>query len=544
MLRLFAAVSSLLLVTLPAPAADSADPVVAVCGDLELRRSEIAPSAAAWRALDPDLRSQRVERAAARRTLALASEASGAASGAAVQQALAEAEREVLIGALRQSVQDSVTIPEASVEAYLAAHRDALSQPEKVRLRNLFLHVPEGASVEQWEAAREEIEALREDLLAAPERFAEAAREHSDSESRFAGGLLGAVPPGELRSEVEAVAFALEPGAISEAIETPEGLTLLQSIGRVEAAVLGDEEARERVRRWLARREADRLWEELRGELEPAAAPGPEGEPATGDDADPDTLATALAELAAERRPATVESDPAWRAAAAEHALALGLDSEPSVRWSLAQRRETILAAAELDRRVASFGPEPAPSHDDLRREYARRPESFRVPPRYHLRAIRLDLDERPGSLAERTREAEALLGALASGTPFDELAGRHSAEPSAPRGGDLGWLPRSRVAALGPNVLAAVSELEPGETSRLVRQDDHLWILRLEGSEAGRRQTLEEVARRLGERLTARQARARARHIERELAAELACRLVPESAAPRSSEPRGRGTG
>lgn len=545
----FAAALTLLLAPSAAPPVDpsgpdAADPVVAVCHGLELRRSEVAPSAAVWQALDAEARAGRVEQAAVERALARAAEESGADSGEAVGRELARAEQEVLIEALRRSVQESVAIPETSVDAYLEAHRDALRRPEKVRLRNLFLRVAEGASAEQREAARREIEALRRELVAAPERFAEVARVRSDSQSRFAGGLLGAVAPGELRPEVEAVAFGLEPGAISEPIETPEGFTLLQSIGGVEATVLGEEEARERVRRWMARSEADRRWQELRGELAPPAAPGPVGGPAAGSVDDPGRLAAALTALAAERRPAALESDPAWRAAAAERARALGLDAEPGVRSRLARRREAIVAAAELDRRVASLGPEPPPSDDDLLREYTRRPERFQLPPAYHLRAIRLDLDERPGSLAERTREAEALLEALASGEPFDELARRHSADPSAALGGDLGPLPRPRVAALGPNVLAAVSELEPGGASGLVRQDDRLWILRLERFEAGRQEPFEEVAGRLGEEVAARRARARERRIEREVAAELGCRPAPEPPVSPAPQPEGPGTG
>lgn len=73
------------------------------------------------------------------------------------------------------------------------------------------------------------------DQLAAGEDFAQLAQEHSvDSESAEQGGDLGWIKRGEMSPEFEAAAFSLEPGTISEIVETEDGLHIIKVADRKE----------------------------------------------------------------------------------------------------------------------------------------------------------------------------------------------------------------------------------------------------------------------------------------------------------------------
>ncbi len=82
-------------------------------------------------------------------------------------------------------------------------------------------------------ASQEEAEQLRAEILAG-EDFAALAQAHSlDLSTRLAGGDLGWFPRGSLTTpEVEAVAFGLEPGQVSEVVRSELGFHLVQVLER------------------------------------------------------------------------------------------------------------------------------------------------------------------------------------------------------------------------------------------------------------------------------------------------------------------------
>lgn len=78
--------------------------------------------------------------------------------------------------------------------------------------------------------AKTAVENLRKRMVSSfivQSTFVDLAREHSDDLSAPNGGDLGAVEPGELPEEADAVAFKLQIGELSEAVMTNEGVYLL-----------------------------------------------------------------------------------------------------------------------------------------------------------------------------------------------------------------------------------------------------------------------------------------------------------------------------
>ena len=104
--------------------------------------------------------------------------------------------------------------------------------------------------------------------------------------------------------------------------------------------------------------------------------------------------------------------------------------------------------------------------------------------------------------LRRRFREGEELVEEIRSGRlPFAEAARLHSQHSSAARGGRVGWLDRTQIAGMGPNVLATVEELAPGEMSGLVQQPEgmtgasNLWILKKLETRPAKKLSYEEAA-------------------------------------------------
>ncbi|RWG22951.1 MAG: peptidylprolyl isomerase [Mesorhizobium sp.] len=101
-------------------------------------------------------------------------------------------------------------------------------------------------------AAREKVLSLRSGLAAAPDRFADLARDCSDCPSGALGGSLGQIGPGDTTPEFEAALGDLAPGDISPPVETRYGVHLIRLTRRIEGRQLPFEAVRERIASYLA----------------------------------------------------------------------------------------------------------------------------------------------------------------------------------------------------------------------------------------------------------------------------------------------------
>ena len=117
----------------------------------------------------------------------------------------------------------------AQIEEYYEAHLDdEFTKPEQVKARHILIRAGADASDEERAAARAEAEALR-DRTREGEDFAALAKDHSDDSGTSArGGDLGWFGRGSMVPPFEEAAFGLEPGSVSDVVETPFGYHVIQ----------------------------------------------------------------------------------------------------------------------------------------------------------------------------------------------------------------------------------------------------------------------------------------------------------------------------
>lgn len=133
------------------------------------------------------------------------------------------------------------------IEEFYTANTDQFEQPEQVEASHILIQIPSSGDEEEKSAKLAEIEAIKV-RIDGGEDFAEVAKESSqDTGSAPQGGSLGYFGRGQMIPAFEEVAFALEPGEISDIVETQFGYHLIQVSDKREAGTVPLEEISEQI---------------------------------------------------------------------------------------------------------------------------------------------------------------------------------------------------------------------------------------------------------------------------------------------------------
>lgn len=122
----------------------------------------------------------------------------------------------------RRQFEAEAVISESEMAQYYQDNLSDFARPERVRVRRIFL--PAGSGDGAKVAAQ--LEALHEELNLGAD-FAALAKAHSQGPGAAEGGLIGWVSRGDLVPELEAAAFTLGVGEVSEVIKTEFGYQII-----------------------------------------------------------------------------------------------------------------------------------------------------------------------------------------------------------------------------------------------------------------------------------------------------------------------------
>lgn len=232
----------------------------------------------AFRLLNAELASRKIDVGAAELDAAMADLRQRFPNEAAYRRALAEQKltaeqlrartKQTLLmnRLLEQEVGDNTQVSPSEVAKFYEENPDRFQQPEAVRLSHILIGVPQDAGEAQRKAAR----GRAADLAARARKganFASLAKQHSQDASRDRGGDLGFVVRGQAQKPFEDAAFALQPGEVSDPVETVYGFHVIkagekrpaQKVPFGQAAAQVEEYLREERRQDAVRQYVDRL---------------------------------------------------------------------------------------------------------------------------------------------------------------------------------------------------------------------------------------------------------------------------------------------
>ncbi len=160
---------------------------------------------------------------------------------------------------VRREIRSMIMISDEEIGAYYQKHRDDYEGRETVRIQQILLPIPKKADEGQIRTIRQEAEAIRQRLREG-EAFELLAGRYSQGPAA-ASGDIGFVEKGVMLPEVEAVAFNLKIGEISDVISSPVGFHIIRVTDKRGAGLKPIEAVREEIRRKIEDEKADKRYE-------------------------------------------------------------------------------------------------------------------------------------------------------------------------------------------------------------------------------------------------------------------------------------------
>lgn len=171
-----------------------------------------------------------------------------AAKGLTRKEVEGETRRALLVRrVLEDVVWPGVATGDAALQAYYDAHREDFRHPAQVRASYILVRVKPGVSAAAKKVAREEAEGLARRARAGEDFAALARTESDDPATSQRDGDLGFVSRGTMDEAFETVVFSLEPGQVSDVIETRAGYVVAKVTAKRDAGISSLAEVRDRV---------------------------------------------------------------------------------------------------------------------------------------------------------------------------------------------------------------------------------------------------------------------------------------------------------
>ncbi|MBI5586260.1 MAG: peptidylprolyl isomerase, partial [Deltaproteobacteria bacterium] len=170
-----------------------------------------------------------------------------------IQELLALAQDNLLANELiKEEVINKVNLDEEQVKKYYEKNLTRFKTPDQVRVGSILIKMNAPPSEDDKKKAREKAEMILKKIKAG-EDFARLAEEFSDDPaSKTKGGDLGFIPRSQQAAPFEKAAeqavLALQPGEISEALETPFGYRLVQIGEEKKGEIQSFESIKDKVR--------------------------------------------------------------------------------------------------------------------------------------------------------------------------------------------------------------------------------------------------------------------------------------------------------
>jgi len=143
--------------------------------------------------------------------------------------------KQMLIDRLTSKRLSKVSVSTKEVKDFYETYKDSIpDQPESMKLSHILLEIKAGQNT--LDALKKKAEMVL-DLAKRGEDFANLAEKYSDDPSGKNGGDLGFFKKGDMIEKFEKVAFALNPGEISDLVETEFGYHVIKVEEKTDAQI-------------------------------------------------------------------------------------------------------------------------------------------------------------------------------------------------------------------------------------------------------------------------------------------------------------------
>ena len=168
---------------------------------------------------------------------------------------------------IEKNIVIKIKVLDKDVRSYYDSHPDYFKQPQQVRASHILIKVDPKATQQQRDDARNEIKKVQQKLKNG-EDFATLARQFSQGPSSARDGDLGYFARGRMVKPFEDAALALNPGDVSNIVETQFGYHLIKVVEKKPASVIAYQQAREKIEQFLkqekVRKEVALILEDLK----------------------------------------------------------------------------------------------------------------------------------------------------------------------------------------------------------------------------------------------------------------------------------------
>ncbi len=148
---------------------------------------------------------------------------------------------------IQQEVKSSVVISDDQVNQYYKAHLSEYGKVDQVKLRALFLTVPEESTVATRDLIREKAEKLRAQAVK-ENNLADLATKNSQGPGATKGGELEPVSTKDMVPVMRQALGEMKPGDISKVLTIPGGFVFFELLERSGDSVLALPQVREQIR--------------------------------------------------------------------------------------------------------------------------------------------------------------------------------------------------------------------------------------------------------------------------------------------------------
>lgn len=143
-----------------------------------------------------------------------------------------------------------ITVSAEEIKKFYDQNPDKFRQDEQVRASHILIGVDSKAGIEVKPAARAKAEKLHKELVNGAD-FAKLAHDNSTCPSSKQGGDLGYFGKGKMVPQFEQAAFALQPGGLSDVVETNFGYHIIKLVDRKKAEEIPLSAARDKIEYYL-----------------------------------------------------------------------------------------------------------------------------------------------------------------------------------------------------------------------------------------------------------------------------------------------------